>query len=195
MIACLDVHYSTSAASAAAIVFERWTTETSTAAYSVSVSQCNDYAPGQFYLRELEPLCAVISQIRKDVSCYIIDGYCHLSADMESGLGARLAEQLPSGKTVIGVAKNRFKDSKHAVEVLRGRSKRPLFVTAVGIDYQDAADLIQAMKGDYRIPTMLKTVDRLSRQTNSEQAYRGQRLTCTEFESSRCASRATVPHA
>ena len=169
MIACLDVHYSAFAARAAAIVFERWTSETPIAAYSISLGQCSEYAPGQFYRRELEPLLAAISQIREDISCYVIDGYCHLSGNKEPGLGARLAQQLPSSKAVIGVAKNRYQVSKHAVEVLRGSSKRPLFVTAVGLDYQDAANCIRSMKGDHRIPTMLKKVDQLSRQTKSEQ--------------------------
>ena len=176
MIACLDVYYSTSTARAAAVVLEQWTSKTPIAAYSVSVSHCNDYAPGRFYRRELKPLLAVISQIREEVSCYVIDGYCHLSSNREPGLGARLAEILPSEKTVVGVAKNRFQDSRHAFEVLRGSGKRPLFVTAVQLDYQEAANFIQSMNGDHRIPTMLKRVDRLSRQINSQPALGEPRL-------------------
>lgn len=168
MIACLDVYYSTSRARAAAVVLKQWTSEVPIASYSANVSHFNGYEPGHFYRRELKPLLSVISQIREEVLCYVIDGYCHLSPDREPGLGARLAQILPSEKTVVGVAKNRFRNSRHAFEVLRGSSKRPLFVTAVGLDYEDAANFIQSMKGDHRIPTMLKNVDHLSRQTYSQ---------------------------
>jgi deoxyribonuclease V len=65
--------------------------------------------------------------------------------------------------TIIGVAKNRYRDSAHAFELLRGESKRPLFITAIGIDYEGAALHVASMAGDSRIPTLLHAVDRLSR--------------------------------
>lgn len=63
----------------------------------------------------------------------------------------------------MGVAKNRFRDTVHAAEIYRGNSKRPLFVTSIGVDYQRAAAHVQSMAGAHRLPTLLKTVDRLSR--------------------------------
>ena len=90
MIAALDVYYSNTEASAAAVVFESWDSERAMETYAVSTEDCGDYTPGQFYLRELQPLLAVISKIREDVSVFVIDGYCHLSEDGESGLGAHL---------------------------------------------------------------------------------------------------------
>lgn len=166
MIAAFDVHYASERANAAAVVFEDWDSDRPTNRYSVLVEDCEDYAPGHFYLRELKPLLAVVSAITEDVSTFVIDGYCHLSDDQRPGLGAHLANQLPDDSIIIGVAKNRFRDSQHAAQVLRGTSERPLFVTAIGMDYQQAADLIDSMHGPYRIPTLLKEVDRLSRSSN-----------------------------
>lgn len=174
MIAALDVYYSDTNAYAAAVVFEHWDSETPVATYAACVANCGDYAPGQFYLRELQPLLSVISEIREEVSVFVIDAYCHLSAEGERGLGARLAETLPGEPTIIGVAKNRFRDSAHAVELLRGGSKRPLFVTAIGLAYDEAADKIGSMHGPYRVPTLLKEVDRLSRITNGEPSGGGE---------------------
>lgn len=163
MIAALDVHYSDTKASAAAVVFESWDSETPLSTYVVSTQNCGDYLPGQFYLRELQPLLAVISAIRDEITIFVIDGYCHLSAEGERGLGAHLAENLPDESTIVGVAKSRFRGSQHATEVFRGESKRPLFVTAIGLNYHQAANKIASMHGPYRIPTLLKEVDRLSR--------------------------------
>ena len=169
MIVALDVYYSDTGASAAAVVFESWDSESPLATYAVSTQDCGGYAPGQFYLRELQPLLAVIAEIREDLSVFVIDGYCHLSEDGEAGLGVHLAESLPDEAIIVGVAKNRFRDSDHAVEVLRGDSERPLFVTAIGLEYTEAAKMIASMRGSYRVPTLLKEVDRLSRTSNSEQ--------------------------
>ncbi len=65
---------------------------------------------------------------------------------------------------VFGVAKSRFVGAVDAVPVTRGRSSRPLFVTAAGMDPEEAAEKIRIMHGAYRIPTMLKLADRLCRE-------------------------------
>jgi deoxyribonuclease V len=49
---------------------------------------------------------------------------------------------------------------------MRGKSKNPLYVTAVGIDQRLAASYIARMHGKYRIPTLLKTADRISKGIN-----------------------------
>jgi deoxyribonuclease V len=64
---------------------------------------------------------------------------------------------------VIGVAKTRFMRAEPVETVLRGRSRSPLYVTAVGMDLGEAASHIRAMHGPYRIPTLLKRADQLSR--------------------------------
>jgi len=45
------------------------------------------------------------------------------------------------------------------IPVVRGVSRRPLFVTTAGINAEEAAKGVQAMHGPYRIPTLLKLVD------------------------------------
>jgi deoxyribonuclease V len=65
---------------------------------------------------------------------------------------------------VVGVAKRPFRGAP-ALEVLRGASARPLYVTAIGIDAAHAADGVRRMHGAHRIPTLLTRVDRLCRDT------------------------------
>lgn len=57
-------------------------------------------------------------------------------------------------------------------ELCRGASRRPLYITAIGSDYLTAAEHIREMAGDHRIPTLLKTVDRLARTGRLEQIRR-----------------------
>jgi deoxyribonuclease V len=74
-----------------------------------------------------------------------------------------LFEAIGDTAAIIGVAKTRFATATSAVEVLRGLSNRPLFVSAVGLSENAAADCIRRMHGENRIPTLLKRVDTLSR--------------------------------
>ncbi len=64
---------------------------------------------------------------------------------------------------MIGVAKRPFYQNVEAIAVTRGRSRRPLFVTAIGIDPRQAAAGVQSMHGNFRMPTLLKLVDALSK--------------------------------
>ena len=163
MIACFDVHYDNGFANAAAIVFNQWADDNVVDKYVVRCNNVREYNAGSFYKRELEPLLKVIRQIDYPIQTFVIDAYCHLSDDCAPGLGAYLYQELPDNSNVIGVAKNRFRKSSHAIELLRGGSERPLFISSIGIEYQAAADHVQSMSGDHRIPTLLKMVDRLSR--------------------------------
>jgi deoxyribonuclease V len=163
MIACFDVQYVANAANAAGIVFRQWGDTATVYQFTVQVTDVGEYRPGKFYERELKPLRALLPLIACSVQCFVIDAYCHLSDDGSPGLGAYLRELLPDDSVVIGVAKNRFRDTRHAVELYRGGSDRPLFITSIGIDYQSAAAHVKSMAGEHRIPTLLKTVDRLAR--------------------------------
>lgn len=172
MIACLDVHYSESNACAAAVVFKKWQAKTAQSEYSASVGPANAYEPGRFYLRELVPLTRVIETIGEAVDVFVIDAYCSLDSDGAPGLGAHLHRALDESVAVVGVAKNRFRNTDHARLVYRGDSSRPLYVTAVGMDPDRAADSIASMSGDYRIPNLMKQADRLSRSQPEDDAQR-----------------------
>jgi len=50
------------------------------------------------------------------------------------------------------------------IPVLRGHSKNPLFVTAIGTDAETAALYVKNMSGQYRIPSLLKELDKLTKQ-------------------------------
>ncbi len=170
MIACFDAHYNGNSAIAAAIVFRRWEVETAVDRFTVKVTDVGDYRPGSFYERELKPLHELIPLISYPIRYFVIDAYCHLSDHGSPGLGAYLHKSLPEDSIVIGVAKNRFRDTRHAVELFRGDSNRPLFITSIGVGYQSAADHVKSMFGEHRIPTILKAVDRLAR--NEERTKR-----------------------
>lgn len=163
MIAALDVHYTSTKAHAAAIVFDEWQSDEPLARHTTTEAPVAEYEGGKFYLRELSPLLKVIAQLGSDIDTYVIDGYCHLSRKFVPGLGAYLHASLTHSTIIVGVAKNRYRDSKHAVEVFRANSKRPLFVTAIGIQYRVAGQHVQSMAGQFRIPKMLKAVDSLAR--------------------------------
>ena len=163
MMACLDVHYGDNAACAAAVIFADWSDSEPLRWYSTLVAAMAAYEPGRFYLRELGPLTAVVKLIQEPIGVFVIDAYCYLSADKTPGLGAYLCDSINGPVAVIGVAKNRFRDARHAEEVLRGNSRRPLFVTAIRLPQQIAATRIASMSGRFRLPTLIKAVDQLAR--------------------------------
>ena len=91
----------------------------------------------------------------------VIDGYVTLDPDGGPGLGAYAHAEF--GVPVIGVAKTRFASAAHAVPVIRGRARRPLYVTSAGLPPPDAAELVRAMAGEFRLPDALRRVDGLAR--------------------------------
>lgn len=163
MIACFDVHYQQDTATVAAILFENWSDSEFVDQSVLQIDGVGDYEPGKFYQRELRPLLSLIAKISAPIDTYVVDAYCHLDASGTPGLGAYLHQQLPINSTVVGVAKNRFRETNHAQEVLRGESSRPLFVTAIGVSNPVAGDWLRIMDGKHRIPTLLKRVDQLCR--------------------------------
>ena len=164
MIAVLDVQYLERGARAACVVLEGWTSARALEERVVEVDQVEPYVPGQFYRRELPCLLAVLAQVRATPSVVVVDGYVWLDRAGRPGLGAHLFEALERAVSVVGVAKTAFgpgQDSA-ALQVLRGTSKRPLFVTAAGMDPASAAAQVRAMAGEARLPWALGRVDALS---------------------------------
>ncbi len=119
-----------------------------------------DYEPGEFYRRELPALRAVLADV-DGLSQLIIDGYVDLDATGRPGLGAHAHAEF--GVPVIGVAKTAFHTATHAIPVLRGRSARPLYITAIGLPLADAAEQIRTMTGRFRLPDALRRADALGR--------------------------------
>jgi deoxyribonuclease V len=159
--AAVDVHYLHSGDARAALVLAADTAFSAILAQrTVLVRQVLPYRPGQFFLRELPPMRAVLGGVR-GLGLLVIDGYVDLDPDGRPGLGAHAHAEF--GIPVIGVAKSRFRTASHAQPVLRGRSARPLFITAAGMTVADAAALVRQMSGRFRLPDALRRVDALAR--------------------------------
>lgn len=163
MIACIDVGYDEDSAKAACVCISNWREKEPHSETVVCVKNIEEYQPGNFYLRELPCVMAVLQRITESLSCIVIDGYVWLDSNSQPGLGARLYDALSGSVPVVGVAKSAFRGSEYAVPLHRGKSKRPLFITSVGIASAQAVLNIAAMHGDNRIPTILARVDTLSR--------------------------------
>jgi deoxyribonuclease V len=159
MIACIDVGYERDRAVTACVTFERWTDDRpKSEIITRSASAPLPYVPGEFYQRELPFLLAALGPL--DLEIAIIDGYVTL-AD-RPGLGAHLHAALEKRVAIVGVAKHEFRGAP-SIPVHRGKSARPLFVSAIGIAEGEAAEHVRSMHGAHRIPTLLKRADTLSR--------------------------------
>lgn len=160
MIVCVDVDYRADAVVAACVGFVAWTDATPALELVVrSDTAAAEYVPGRFFERELPHLLAVLALVDPPPDVIIVDGYVWLAPD-RPGLGAHLYDALAI--PVIGVAKNPFAGAQ-ALEVVRGESARPLYVTAIGIDAERAAEHARDMHGAFRVPTQLRRVDQLAR--------------------------------
>jgi len=161
LFVAVDVYYLDDGRARAAMVAardERFSLVTWTQTAIVPVNA--PYEPGAFYLRELPPLRAVIPAA-DELGLVVVDGYVDLDPDGRPGLGAHVHAEF--GVPVIGVAKTAFRTATHAARVVRGRSARPLYVTAAGMTIADAARLVGDMAGQFRLPDALKLADRLAR--------------------------------
>ena len=151
LCAAVDVHYlSTGGARAAAVLAADAAFAHVLAERTALVPRVAPYQPGEFYLRELPPLRAVLADL-DELGLLVADGYADLDPGGRPGPGARAHAEF--GIPVIGVAKSPFRTATHAVPVLRGSSARPLFVTAAGMTAADAANLVRDIAGSTGCPT------------------------------------------
>ena len=161
MIACTDVHYANTNTVAACILFHNWSDAHADLAITERVDDPAPYEPGWFYRRELPALLSVIAKLTARPEVIIIDGYVWLGDWDHPGLGAHLYKALDETVAVIGVSKTLFRRGPAVQSIMRGTSVRPLYVSAVGMDLNEAAARIVELHGEFRVPTMLKRVDRL----------------------------------
>lgn len=165
MIVALDVDYRTDRVVTAAVSFAAWTDAAATHEHArVEMTAPADYEPGSFYKRELPYLCAILAELDAP-ELVVIDGFVSLDAGAP-GLGAHLHAALAAQPPIVGVAKRPWRGGAAGVAIVRGDSHAPLYVTAVGIDVAAAARHVASMHGPHRIPTLLKRVDRLARDSD-----------------------------
>jgi deoxyribonuclease V len=141
VFAATDVYYLRSGgARAAAVVAADAAFSVVLAEMTATVPQVMAYRPGEFFVRELPPLRAVLRSVHA-LGLLVVDGYVDLDPAGRPGLGAHTHAEF--GVPVIGVAKTAFRTATHAVPVLRGHSARPLYITAAGMPAREAADLVR----------------------------------------------------
>jgi len=162
-IACVDAAYTEKTTVAACVLIREWRDEEPAGEFVTRLPPSPAYEPGRFFRRELVPLLRVLAEAGLEPDTVVIDGYVWLGPEEKPGLGAYLFRALGERTKVIGVAKNRFGDGRSAFHVYRGKSRKPLYVTAAGIPLPEAARAIGQMHGAHRIPAILKRVDALCR--------------------------------
>jgi deoxyribonuclease V len=156
----VDVHYlGSGGAQAAAVVAADARFCQVVAERTEVVAEVLPYRPGEFYLRELPPIRAVLHGLG-GLSLLVVDGYADLDPGGRPGLGTHAHAEF--GIPVIGVAKTAFRTATQAVPVLRGTSVRPLFVTAAGMPRGEAAELVRHMAGQHRLPDAIRRADTLA---------------------------------
>ncbi len=163
MLACVDVDYRGETALAACVLSRDWPDAATAGEVVRTIERVEPYVPGQFYRRELPCLQAVLAGVSEPLDAVIIDGYVWLKDEHSPGLGGHLFAALGGTIPVIGVAKTRFLSATAARPVKRGDSDRPLYVTSAGMSVDEAVRNIEHMHGPHRLPTLLKRVDWLCR--------------------------------
>jgi deoxyribonuclease V len=173
----IDVHYRDDGAKIVGVLIDDWQAAKPTLVIELFKTAIADYESGAFYKRELPCLIdvlktKVIQQLidNQQLATIVIDGFVYLDDNEKWGLGMYLHDycqkNIPSPLAIIGVAKNGFQPLQKpelVQQLLRGGSANPLFITAVGIDLAAATNIIKKMDGEFRIPTLLKLTDTLTK--------------------------------
>ncbi len=166
MILAFDTYYFDNKAKTVALTFRNWDDSIEQNIFSEVLENVEEYTSGEFYKRELPCILSLIKKLNpEDIELIVIDGFVYLSDDNKKGLGAYLYESLNQKVPIIGVAKTDFISlNSNKRLLLRGESKNPLYITAIGIDLDKATSNIQLMHGEFRIPTLLKRLDMITKE-------------------------------
>ena len=163
MLLAIDVHYKSEGAQIGGVLFSHWTDQQSEQEIVTEMSAVVGYVPGQFYRRELPCILKLLDELAQLPAVIIIDGNVFLDGYSQPGLGAHLYEALDSRVQVVGIAKTKFAKLPVGTEVFRGKSKKLVYVTAIGADLEESKKNVRSMYGDFRIPALVKRADKLSR--------------------------------
>ncbi|GGF23521.1 endonuclease V [Flavobacterium limi] len=168
MILAFDTYYFENKAKTVCISFDSWADQKNYNVHSKIIENIEEYKSGEFYKRELPSIVSLLENIKfKNIEAIIVDGYVYLDDNEKLGLGGHLYKYLKEEIPIIGVAKTNFATlEKNKRQLTRGKSIKPLYITSIGIDLDKAKKLIENMDGLNRIPTLLKTLDRLTKEKN-----------------------------
>jgi len=185
MILALDSYYKEDICNTSLVLFANVESQIPIYTDTIFTKVKSKYIPGEFYKRELPGIKKILFKLKLDhpeywssINMIIVDSFITLKTEDKEwdGLGKHLYNTLAEDekKIIVGVAKSNFGECDKISElVYRGTSKTPLYVQSTN-DNKVAAMTIQMMYGKYRIPNMLKEVDKLSRnfdQSNSPIKY------------------------
>ncbi|MFB9077516.1 endonuclease V [Flavobacterium procerum] len=166
MILAFDTYYYDNKAKTVCLEFENWNDSTDFKIHNEIIENVAEYIPGEFYKRELPCILSLLQQIDfKNAEAIIVDGFVYLNDEKKYGLGGYLYEKLDEEIPIIGVAKTNFASiEKNKKSLLRGDSQKPLYITAIGINLEEAFDKVSSMAGEFRMPILLKELDRLTKE-------------------------------
>lgn len=166
MLLAVDVHYKQEYAKTVVVLFEDWTSEIPKEVIEVTTLDVVEYEPGFFYKRELPCLLEALQKVDlATIDVIIIDGYVFVDDAYAHGLGGYLFEALDRKIPVVGIAKTKFqRNTATVMEVFRGESKNPLFVSSIGIALDFVAQKTKEMHGNFRLPHLLKLMDQKTKE-------------------------------
>ncbi|TDW47884.1 endonuclease V [Flavobacterium sp. 270] len=166
MILAFDTYYFDNKAKTICLEFDNWNDNENFKIHSEIIENVEEYIPGEFYRRELPCILSLLDKIDlTNTEAIVVDGFVYLDDEKKFGLGAYLYEKLNKEIPIIGVAKTNFASiEKDKLALIRGESIKPLYITAVGLEVEDALKKIEMMHGEFRIPTLLKELDRLTKE-------------------------------
>lgn len=166
MLLAVDVHYKEDYAKTVLVLFDEWTSEIPNEIIEVSTSEVADYEPGFFYKRELPCILEALQKVDlQTIDAILIDGYVYVDDGFTHGLGGYLFEALRQKIPIVGIAKTKFiRNTTTVLEVFRGESKNPLFVSSIGMALDFAAQKTKEMHGDFRLPYLLKLMDQKTKE-------------------------------
>jgi len=165
MIYAFDTYYKGQEAKTVCIGFKEWEEEAYTFTKSIISSVPDEYVSGQFYKREMPCILELLKEVPlQPEDIIVVDGHVFLDDEGKLGLGGHLYEQLGQTNAIVGVGKSNFASLNQLKrEVYRGQSKKPLYITAVGLDLDEVAHQVAQMHGDYRMPDLLRDLDQMTK--------------------------------
>lgn len=161
MILAFDTYYFDNQAKTVGIAFNNWSDTDPESFFEETIEGIAAYEPGAFYKRELPCILSLLKKINAwKIEAIIVDGFVFLDDDGKLGLGGHLYNRLDGAIPVIGVAKSKFHGIvNNCIQLLRGESKNPLYITAIGIPLENAVQCIKLMHGTFRMPYLLQLLD------------------------------------
>lgn len=174
MILAIDTFYLSEKAKTVGVLFKDWTDLEPEEIITSWTDQFGPYIPGKFYLRELPPIMSLLGNIQgkeEKITHIVVDGFLRIHdkeiGKLREGLGDMLLKRLkPWNPLLIGVAKKDFGGTGslygEALEYIRGpKGSTPLWIQGGGgLSNEGALQLIRKMKGQYRLPELLRILDK-----------------------------------